>query len=383
MQGYVNITRDLSEQRRLEDLEAEGKRVYEFIAMLSHELRNPLAPIQHAVQILEHPRGQQQLAKYTAMIARQVTQLRRLVDDLLEVSRITTGKIRIERAHVEVNTVAQVATDSVRSILEARGHELDVALAPQPVFVDGDAVRLTQVLVNLLNNAVTYTQPKGRIELAVHRNHSVVRIEVSDNGIGMSEALMQRAFEPFTQGERALDRPEGGLGMGLTLVKRIVELHGGTVVVASAGTGKGTRFTVTLPLINNGEQSLAAVKSQPSSPTGKVLVVDDNRDAAEALSELLRVAGHEVVCAFTGQEALDLAEKGGFAAVLLDIGLPDMSGYEVARRLRQVPVSEGVQIIATTGYGLDTDKEASAQAGFDAHLVKPVDYNEVLRLLAA
>lgn len=383
LQGFVNVTRDLSEQRRLEDLEAEGKRVYEFIAMLSHELRNPLAPIKHAVRILEHPEGQQQIAKYTAMIGRQVSQLTRLVDDLMEVSRITTGKIKVERAHIEVNTMVQVATDSVRNILEARGHEIEVTFAPQPVFIDGDAVRLTQVLVNLLNNAATYTQPKGRIELAVHRIHTVVRIEVSDNGMGMSESLMQRAFEPFTQGERTLGRTEGGIGIGLTLVKRIVDLHGGSVVVASGGQGKGTRFTVTLPLIKNGQQPLAAVTSEARSAAGKVLVVDDNRDAAEALSELLRASGREVLCAFNGQEALDLAGQGGLSAVLLDIGLPDMSGYEVARRLRQLAAAQDVQIIATTGYGMQTDKDASAEAGFNAHLVKPVDYDEVLRLLDA
>jgi len=382
LKGFVHILRDLTEQRRIEELEAEGRRILEFIAMLSHELRNPLAPIRNAVSILKLPQGQQQTDKYADLIGRQVTHLTRLVDDLMDVSRIATGKIVLERASLELNTLVQVAVDSMRGTLDEYGHTLDLKLAPQPVFVDGDAVRLTQVVVNLLSNAAKYTAPNGRVEVSVARNHGAVRVEVSDNGMGMSESLIQRAFEPFVQGERSLDRSEGGLGIGLTLVKKIVELHGGSVLAASAGIGMGTRFTITLPLAKEGVQPLAAVASGGGEKLARVLVVDDNRDAAESLVELLRASGCDVRVAFTGQEALDIAATTPLTAVLLDIGLPDLSGYEVARRLRALPSMRDVRIIATTGYGLKRDRDASAGAGFDAHLVKPVDHEEVLRLLA-
>ena len=382
LKGFVHILRDLTEQRRIEALEAEGRRTLEFIAMLSHELRNPLAPIRNAVSILKLPQGQQHTGKYADMIARQVTHLTRLVDDLMDVSRITTGKIELERASLELNTLVQVAVDSMRSTLERYDHTLDVKLAPQPVFVEGDAVRLTQVVVNLLNNAAKYTAPKGRIEVSVTRNHSAVRIEVSDNGIGMSESLLQRAFEPFFQGERSLDRAEGGLGIGLTLVKKIVELHAGSVLASSAGAGMGTKLTVTLPLAKEAAQGLAAVVKGSPPRRASVLVVDDNRDAAESLVELLQASGCDVRVAFSGREALQVAAAIPLTAILLDIGLPDMSGHDVARQLRQMPSMQGTRIIATTGYGLSGDRDASAAAGFDAHLVKPVDHEEVLRLIA-
>jgi PAS domain S-box-containing protein len=382
LKGFVHIVRDLTEQRRIEELEAEGRRVLEFIAMLSHELRNPLAPIRTAVSILKMPQGQQQTGRYADMIGRQVTQLTRLVDDLMDVSRITTGKIELELATLEINTLVQVAVDSMRNTLETLDHTLDLTLAPQAVFIDGDSVRLTQVVVNLLSNAAKFTAPKGRIEIAVRRDHTVVRIEVSDNGIGMSQSLMERAFDPFVQGERSLARSEGGLGIGLTLVKKIVDLHAGSVVAASAGAGLGTKFTVTLPITKDERLGLAAVARASSPGTGTILVVDDNRDAAEAMAELLQASGRHVLVAFDGQQALDIAARRPISAVLLDIGLPDMSGYEVAKRLRRLPASRDTRIIATTGYGLTSDREASAEAGFNAHLVKPVDHEEVLRLIA-
>jgi PAS domain S-box-containing protein len=382
LRGFVHILRDLTEQRRMEELEAEGKRVLEFIAMLSHELRNPLAPIRTAVDLLKLPQAQQQTGHYAEMIGRQVAHLTRLVDDLMDVSRITTGKIELERAPLEINTLVQVAIDSMRGTLEAHGHALTITPAPQAVFVDGDAVRLTQVVVNLLGNAVKYTEPNGRIEVSVARNHSVVRLEISDNGVGMSQSLMERAFDPFVQGERSLARSEGGLGIGLTLVKKIVDLHGGSVVAASAGPGRGTRFTVALPLAKDEGQRLAGVPSIALASSRTILVVDDNRDGAESLMELLRASGHDVLVAFTGEEALDIAARQRLSAVLLDIGLPDMSGYEVARRMRQMPALKDTRIIATTGYGLARDRDASGAAGFNAHLVKPVDHQEILRLIA-
>ncbi|HEX2542069.1 MAG TPA: PAS domain S-box protein [Caldimonas sp.] len=382
MKGFVHIVRDLTEQRRIEALEAEGRRLQEFMAMLSHELRNPLAPIRTAVSILKLPQGQQQTGRYADMIGRQVAQLTRLVDDLMDVSRITTGKIELERAPLELNTLVQLAVDSMRSTLDAHGHALQLTLAPQAVFIDGDSVRLTQVVVNLLGNAAKFTEPNGRIEVAVRRNHSVVRVEVSDNGVGMSQSLLERAFDPFVQGERSLARTEGGLGIGLTLVKRIVDLHGGSVVAASAGPGHGAKFTVTLPMVKDEGPSLAAVTSSAPAATGTILVVDDNRDAAEALAELLTASGHDVLVAFDGSQALAIAARQPLSVVLLDIGLPDMSGYEVAQRLRQSAGGRDARIIATTGYGSPSSREQSARAGIDAHLVKPVDHEEILRLIA-
>ena len=382
LKGFVHILRDLTEQRRIAELEAEGRRILEFIAMLSHELRNPLAPIRNAVSILKLPQGQQQTTKYADMIGRQVTHLTRLVDDLMDVSRITTGKIELDRAPLEVNTLVQVAVDSMRSTFEQYGHEISVRPAPQPVFIEGDAVRLTQVVVNLLSNAAKYTAPKGRIEVEVSRNHTAVRLDVSDNGIGMSEALIERIFDPFVQGERTLDRAEGGLGIGLTLVKKLVELHGGSVLASSAGAGHGAKFTITLPLAGDRAQPLSAVAASPRARAASVLVVDDNRDVAESLVELLEAAGCEVHVAFSGREAIDIAMSTPLTAVLLDVGLPDMSGYDVARRLRALPSMQATRIIATTGYGLKSDRDASAAAGIDAHLVKPVDHEEVLRLIA-
>ncbi len=382
LKGFVHILRDLTEQRRIAELEAEGRRILEFIAMLSHELRNPLAPIRNAVSILKLPQGQLQTSKYADMIGRQVTHLTRLVDDLMDVSRITTGKIELEHAPLELNTLVQVAVDSMRSTFEQHGHEVELRLAPQPVFIEGDAVRLTQVVVNLLSNAAKYTAPKGRIEVAVSRNHASVRLEVSDNGIGMSESLLERVFDPFVQGERTLDRAEGGLGIGLTLVKKLVELHGGSALASSAGPGRGARFTITLPLAGDRAQPLAAVAATPRAQATSVLVVDDNRDVAESLVELLGANGCRVHVAYSGREAIDIAASTPLSAVLLDVGLPDMSGYDVARRLRELPSMRGTRIIATTGYGLKSDRDASAAAGIDAHLVKPVDHEEVLRLIA-
>ncbi len=383
LQGFVHILRDMTEQQRVKELESEGKRVLEFIAMLSHELRNPLAPIQNAVSILKSPLGKQQTDRCAELIGRQVNHLTRLVDDLLDVSRITTGKIELQRAPLEMNTLVQVAFDSMRASLEAYGHSHELKLASQPAFINGDSVRLTQVVVNLLANAAKYTPQNGHIELCLARERAVVRLEVSDNGIGMSESLMQRAFDPFVQGPRSLDRSGGGLGVGLTLVRKIVDLHGGTVVVASAGAGKGARFTITLPLSQQASQPVdgATVGVHPAKG-GKVLLVDDNADAAESLALLLQMSGQEVLQARSGAEALRIAASERLGTVLLDIGLPDMSGFEVARRLRALPSTRHLRLIATTGYGQESDRKATAEAGFDEHLVKPVNYQDVLRLMA-
>ncbi|HTJ05255.1 MAG TPA: PAS domain S-box protein, partial [Caldimonas sp.] len=329
LKGFVHILRDLTEQRRIAELEAEGRRILEFIAMLSHELRNPLAPIRNAVSILKLPQGQQQTTKYADMIGRQVAHLTRLVDDLMDVSRITTGKIELEHAPLELNTLVQVAVDSMRSTFEQYGHDIEVRPAPQPVFIEGDAVRLTQVVVNLLSNAAKYTAPKGRIEVEVSRNHSVVRLDVIDNGIGMSESLLERVFDPFVQGERALDRAEGGLGIGLTLVKKLVELHGGEVIARSEGLGKGSEFELRLPLTAAppvAEPVPRIERIERASARRSILVVEDNADAREMLQAVLEVAGHKVEVARDGLTGVERALAGRHDLAIVDIGLPGLNG---------------------------------------------------------
>ncbi|MGZ5156091.1 MAG: hybrid sensor histidine kinase/response regulator [Caldimonas sp.] len=380
--GFVQIIRDLTERRRVEELENEGRRISEFIAMLSHELRNPLAPIRNAVAILKRFAGVPEAAWCVELIGRQVAHMTRLVDDLLDVTRISTGKIRLESRPFELNQLVRTAVDAVSSSIREYGHLLDVRLPQQDVPIAGDATRLLQVLVNLLTNAAKYTPDKGVIQVSVVADGPVARLQVVDNGIGMSNALLQRAFDPFVQGSRALDRPEGGLGIGLTLVKNIVELHGGTVTAASAGVGRGATFTVSLPMAGSATVEKEPGPPGPSVAATTVLVVDDNRDAAESLAMLLELTGHEVRVAHDGAEALDLAAGRPPHVVLLDLGLPGMDGFEVARRLRAIPAMADAQLIAVTGYGQESDRQATQAAGFTNHLTKPVDMEELARIMA-
>ncbi|MEO8297862.1 MAG: PAS domain S-box protein [Burkholderiales bacterium] len=398
VRGYAQIVKDLSESLRVEELEAEGQHIHQFIAMLSHELRNPLAPIGNAVRILKKKAESHETLWCADLIERQLGHLTRMVEDLLDIGRITQGKIDLRTAPLELNTWAQLAVESARSVVEGFGHTLTLEVAAQPAFVDADATRLTQVLGNLLTNAAKYTPAGGHIRVSLDRSRSAAVIRVVDDGIGMSETLMQRAFDPFVQGDRTLDRAEGGLGIGLTLVKRLVDLHGGTVSVASAGLDQGSRFTVTLPLSSAPAAELAvepapapAAASVPAlalAPTAaavldSVLVVDDNRDAAESLAMLLRMEGYEVRIAHDGPQALDIALRERPRIVFLDIGLPGMDGHEVARRMRATPALQSTRLLALTGYGQPSDRQASKLAGFDGHLVKPVDIDELNRWLAA
>jgi PAS domain S-box-containing protein len=387
LSGHVQIVRDLSERMRVEELESEGQRIHQFIAMLSHELRNPLAPISHAVHILQgSPHQTPELARCAQMISRQADHLTRLVDDLLDVSRITNGKIQVQPAPLDLAPLLAQAVEGVHSLVTGLGHTLSLDIGTQPVPVIGDTTRLTQAITNLLSNAAKYTPQGGSIRVSLRRQTAVATLQVTDDGIGMSEALMQHAFEPFVQGSRSLDRSMGGLGIGLTLVKRIVGLHGGSVAVSSAGTNKGTQFTVTLPLT---EQPIAAAPTATAphvthdSKGLRVLVVDDNEDAAVSLAELLRLSGHQVAVAHDGPDALRLAGDLPPDIVLLDLGLPGMDGYEVARHLRAQPALRDTRLVALSGYGQESDKRATAQAGFEAHLVKPVALDELMRLLAS
>jgi CheY-like chemotaxis protein len=369
-----------------DELREADRRKDEFLAMLAHELRNPLAPIRNAVQFLRMAGpASKDLPWACDVIERQTAQMTRLVDDLLDVSRITRGKIRLEKAPVDVATVVAQAVESSRPVIEARQHALDVALPPgPPLLVDADATRLAQVVLNLLHNAAKYTDEGGKIWVVVERQGDEAAIRVRDTGIGIPPEMLPHVFDLFTQVDRTLDRAQGGLGIGLTLVRRLVELHGGRATASSPGPGQGSEFVIRLPLLDAApaEHQAAPANSQRTGPRYRILVVDDNRDSADSLAIVLRGEGHEVVTAYDGPSALEEARTSQPQAVLLDIGLPGLDGYEVARRLRQDRDLQHVLLVAMTGYGKSEDRERSRQAGFDAHLVKPVDLDELKSLLS-
>jgi PAS domain S-box-containing protein len=385
--------RDITERSRLErqtheQAEALAElhhRKDEFLAMLSHELRNPLSAIFNALHILRLEDTENPIQrKAKIVLERQVGQLAHLIDDLLEVSRVITGRIQLHQERLEMRGIVERALESVRSLIEQRKHELSVSLPAEPVWLQGDATRLEQVVVNLLNNAAKYTDEGGQIWLTVEQEHGEVVLRVWDTGVGIAPELLPRIFDLFTQADRTLDRSQGGLGIGLSLVQKLVELHGGTVEAHSAGLGHGSEFIVRLPgLSSAGESIIARIETakQPTQ-TSRVLVVDDNMDAADMLVMMLQMFGHEVKAAYTGQTALKTAVEYQPDVVLLDIGLPDMNGYEVARHLRQQPQTKDVRLIAMTGYGQDSDRQRSEEAGCEHHLVKPVDPQKLEELLA-
>ena len=369
-------------------LQESDRRKDEFLAMLAHELRNPLAPIRNAVEIFRAqgpPVPELQWA--TEVIDRQVYQMNRLVDDLLDVSRITWGKIELRKERVELATIVQSAVEASRPLIEKWGHELTVTIPPQPIELEADLTRLSQVIANLLNNSAKYMDQAGRIWLTVEREGGHVLIRVEDTGIGIPDEMLHRIFDMFTQVDHSLERSEGGLGIGLTLVQRLVEMHRGTVEAHSEGPGKGSEFVVRLPV------AAAAASRAPdgaASDVGKVvtpalrriLVVDDNWDAADSLGMLLRMMGHEVHTAHDGPEAVGAAAVFRPDVVLLDIGLPKLNGYEVARRIRKLEGGAGLMLIALTGWGQEEDRRRSKEAGFDHHLTKPVELADLQGLLA-
>jgi PAS domain S-box-containing protein len=357
----------------------------QFLAVLGHELRNPLAPIATALRFMEI-RGSQVFQKERAIIERQVDHLTRLVDDLLDVSRITRGKIELRRQSVEISEVIAKAVETADPALEQRRHRLVVDLPTDPARVFGDAGRLTQVFANLLTNAAKFTPAEGTIRVTAKVDGDRVLVSVHDTGIGIAPELLSHVFETFVQGERA-ETVRGGLGLGLAIVKSLTELHGGSVSAHSRGAGQGSEFVVELPrLIATGSRERleeGGCKGSPATRSVRVLIVDDNVDAAEMLGEALGAFGHVVSVAADGPSALELAAKAPPEVALLDIGLPVMDGYEVARRLREIPGCKRTRLIALTGYGQESDRERSRQAGFDQHLVKPVDLDEVTRAVAA
>jgi PAS domain S-box-containing protein len=381
--------RDITERCRLERQLADlDRRKDEFLAMLSHELRNPLAPILNAVQLLQHQKGGNSVQqKAHAIIERQVGQLTHLVDDLMEVSRTLTGRIQLRREQVTVSGIVERAVDTVRPLIDQRKHELTVSLPPDPIWLYADAARLEQVVTNLLTNAVKYTNEGGHIWLSAQLERDKAVLRVRDTGLGITPAFLPHIFDLFSQAERTSDRSQGGLGIGLALAMRLVEMHEGTITVSST-LGRGSEFVVSLPVDLSTAppkktQRAAPEIDKPIDAILRVLIVDDNEDAATALELLLEEAGHSVRTAHTGPDGLAAALEFLPDVILLDIGLPKLDGYEVAKRIRQEAALHNVVLVAMTGYGREKERQRSQEAGIDHHLVKPVDYGTLEQILAA
>jgi PAS domain S-box-containing protein len=382
--GIAVATVDLSERRRAEEALVEAARQKdEFLAMLAHELRNPLAPIRNSSEVLAkilplEPRARAMIE----VLRRQVRHLSHLVDDLLDVSRITQGRIELNFSTVDLADILSHAVESVEPSIREHAHKLQILSSSRGLYVAGDPARLVKCLVNVLNNSIKYTERGGRILLESREEDGQAVIEVSDNGSGISPHLLPRIFDLFVQSDRTLDRSQGGLGIGLSVVKRLIEMHGGTVQARSDGPGQGAVFTIRLPLVQR-----ARLDPQPGEsgavPPRRILVVDDNLDAADTLVMMLRLDGHEVQAVYRGQDALEKIGSFRPQIVLLDIGLPELNGYEIARRIRSLPDGKHVRLIALTGYGQDEDRARAVEAGFDDHLVKPVESAVLQSHLAA
>jgi PAS domain S-box-containing protein len=382
LRGFSNVIRDITEreQARLA-LEESNRRKDEFLAVLSHELRNPLAPIMNSVHFLrQRARADDDWKQAIAVIDRQARGLARLVDDLLDVSMITTGKTALRKDPVELGELLLRAIETTRPMIDDRGHEIALRVPSEAVWIDADAGRMEQVFVNLLGNAAKYTPHGGRIEVAAERQGEAVRIAVRDNGVGIPGEMLPRVFDMFTQGDQSLDRPEGGLGIGLTVVRHLVLLHQGTVEAHSAGPGRGSEFVVRLRVA--APSAPAAENEGLKGRALRVLVTDDNADAAQTLARLLAMYGHEVRVESSGPGALAALQTFVPDVILLDIGLPGLDGYEVARRIREQPRFKGVRLIALTGYGRDADRARAEEAGFDELIAKPADPVKLLQTLA-
>jgi signal transduction histidine kinase len=378
-------------ERRVEERTAQlteaNCRKDEFLATLAHELRNPLAPIRNALELLKHADGDLTLMEQArSMMERQLAQMVRLIDDLLDISRITRGKLNLRKERVELAAVVQSAVEASRPLIEAQAHQCTITLPPAPIYLEADPIRLAQVFANLLTNAAKYTEKRGHIWLTAERLGGEVVMSIRDTGIGIAAEHLTHIFEMFSQVAPALERSHGGLGIGLALVRGLVELHGGKVEVRSAGLGQGSEFIVRLPVVDkpvptrrepngNGEKS-------PAGPKCRILVVDDNRDAADSLALMLRLTGHEIEIAYDGLEAVQAAAAFRPDVVVLDIGLPKMNGYEAARHIREQPWGQGMALIALTGWGQEEDKRRALEVGFDHQLTKPVEAVALEKLLA-
>ena len=387
VRGVISSFIDITARKRVEEeLREADRRKDEFLAVLAHELRNPLAPIRSSLHILRlSGRNDPTADKVSEMMARQVNHMVRLVDDLLEVSRITRGKIELRKEPIDLALVLKGAVEISRPLIDAAGHELTLEIPPEPFSLEGDPVRLTQVFANLLNNAAKYTDTNGRILLRVKREGEEVAISIRDTGIGISPPMLPRVFEMFAQVDHDASRAQGGLGIGLMLVKRLVEMHAGTITAHSDGHGKGSEFVVRLPLseVRRAVDPTPKPVQLPPGFSQRVLVVDDNRDAADSLGLLLKLLGNNVHVVHNGPDALAALLTYQPTVCLLDIGMPGMDGHEVARRIRCQPGFRNVTLIALTGWGQDDDRLHSQSAGFDYHLTKPADIDALQVLLAS
>ncbi|HSW22573.1 MAG TPA: hybrid sensor histidine kinase/response regulator, partial [Burkholderiaceae bacterium] len=386
-QLYRNLQDEITERRRTEaELELASKRKDEFLAMLSHELRNPLAPIGNAVEIIRRLGGHDPKLMWANDITdRQLRQLTRLVDELLDVARIGQGKITLQTAPLELSSLLTQCVETQRPALIGRGQTLTLAAPPTPVWVQGDSTRLQQVVNNLLSNANKYTPEGGSVHVAMHVEQGQVVVSVRDNGIGIEADLLPRVFDVFEQGTRALDRDQGGLGVGLTLVQRLVRLHQGHVEASSAGPGKGAEFRVYLPCLRPADVQRPAVASSPAPGVvrlpRRILIVEDNLDVAQTAAIMLTLAGHTVRCAHDATQAQAQAQEFAPEVVLLDVGLPHVDGYQVAQRLRQLPQTRHALVVGLTGYGTAADRQRGHEAGFDHHLLKPADPTALCALI--
>jgi signal transduction histidine kinase/ActR/RegA family two-component response regulator len=396
--GTVTVVEDVTERvayetelrERVEALREADRRKDEFLAMLAHELRNPLAPISNAVHLIRLAGSNESMrSNANDMIERQVAQLIRLVDDLLDVSRVSRGKIMLQKMVLDLAAVVHQAVETSRPLIDSRRHHLALTLPPAPVRVEGDFVRLSQVVSNLLNNAAKYTDEGGEIWLTLEKEgpgaagarEAVIRVR--DNGRGIDPSALKILFDLFYQVGHNLDRSEGGLGIGLSLVKSLVEMHGGSVQARSQGRGRGSEFTVHLPLLQEIPPAAPAVAPAPAPAVrpSRILVVDDNRDSAETMALLLKMDGHEVWTAYDGEKAVEVAERERPTVILLDIGLPKLNGYQTCQAIRGAGLKDTL-LIAMSGYGQEEDRRLSQEACFDAHLVKPVDLAALRQLLA-
>ena len=393
LRGFVKVMRDRTDRKRLDEelrnraeaLARADQEKDEFLAVLAHELRNPLAPALYALRLLDEKPLDDPQRWYVRRIAeRQIRRLARLIDDLLDVSRIRTGKVELRKSRVDLGEVMGHAAEIVRPLCEERGIALSVALPPEPVWLDADPARLEQVFSNLLTNAIKFTEDTGSISLAAEPTAGEVIVRVRDTGVGISVDLLPRIFDLFMQGDRSIDRARDGLGIGLTLSRNLVELHGGTIEAHSDGVGKGSEFVVRLSLPAESPLEAVAVPASalPHRPL-RVLVVDDSEDTAETMGTLLEMAGHTIQVAHSGPAALEAAAAFRPEVILLDIGLPGLDGFQVAQRLREDPTLKDVTLIAASGYGQQEDLRRSKEVGIDRHLVKPVDPRELQEILAA
>ncbi|HEX4885383.1 MAG TPA: ATP-binding protein [Casimicrobiaceae bacterium] len=385
--AYANLQHEIAERRSAEAaLRLADRRKDEFLATLAHELRNPLAPLRNALDILRLPNlSPSRLKQVNAMMERQLRQLVRLVDDLLDVSRISTGKLTVKRERVELHGIVASAVESTRPIAEGRHQPLTVEMPEEPIWLEADTTRLAQVLANLLNNAAKYSDAGKPILLRVEAGPDAATISVIDEGIGIPADMIDRVFEMFTQVDTSLDRSTAGLGVGLSLARRLVELHGGSIRAASDGPGRGSTFTLQLPRVEALPQMHAVDAGQPAAPatrTRRILLADDNVDFASSLAIMLRGLGHEVVVAHDGAHALETAKAFRPDVAFLDIGLPKLHGYALARKLREDPQTRDAFLVAVTGWGQERDRELARDAGFDRHFVKPVGVEQIVEVLS-